>query len=92
MSDRVSCNCQRCVIRGFMGPAFVITLGVLFLLSEIQGGYFDFWHTWPVILIVLGAISFASNVAPADGHISGPVPPSSPGAALPPQPRQSQGR
>ena len=84
MSDRVRCNCQRCLIRGFMGPALVVTLGVLFLLSEIRGGYFNFWSTWPVILIVLGAISLASNLAPADGHISGPVPPAPPRSAPPP--------
>lgn len=86
MSDRVRCNCQRCVIHSFMGPAFVVTLGVLFLLSEIRGGYFEFWNTWPVILVVLGAISLASALAPADGHISDLVPGANPGSApLPPQ-------
>lgn len=94
MSDGVRCNCQRCVIRSFMGPAMVITLGVLFLLSEVQGGYFDFWRTWPVILIVIGAISLASNLASNEGHISGPVPPGPPGTAPPQNPYagQSQGR
>lgn len=93
MSNRVRCNCRRCVIRGLMGPALVVTLGILFLLSEMRGGYFDFWSTWPVILIVLGAISLASNLAPDDGHISGPVPPTPPGTAPPPQnPYASQGQ
>lgn len=93
MSDRVRCTCQRCMIRGFMGPALVVTLGVLFLLSEIRGGYFDFWRTWPVILIVLGAISLASALAPTDGHISGPVLPAPPATAPPPQnPYAGQGQ
>ena len=93
MSDRVRCNCQRCMIRGFMGPALVVTVGVLFLLSEIRGGYFDFWRTWPVILIVLGAISLASALAPTDGHISGTVPQAPPGITPPPQnPYAGQGQ
>lgn len=95
MSDRVRCNCQRCLIRGFMGPAFVVTLGVLFLLSEIRGGYLGFWSTWPVIFIVLGAISLASNLASTEGHISGLVQPAPPGTMPPPQnpfPGQGQAR
>lgn len=93
MSDRVRCNCRRCVIRSLMGPAVVVTIGVLFLLGEIRGGYFDFWTTWPVILIVVGAISLASALAPTDGHISGPVSPAPPGTMPPPQnPYAGQGQ
>ena len=90
MSDRVRCNCSRCMIRGLMGPAVIITIGLLFLLDQVRGGYFDFWNTWPVILVVIGAISLASNVAPAGGHISGPVPPAPPMGA-PPSPQNPQG-
>jgi hypothetical protein len=75
MSDRVRCNCRRCVIRGFMGPAILITLGVLFLLGETRGGDLDFRNTFPVILIVMGLISLASAMAPMDGHISPNAPP-----------------
>lgn len=93
MSDGVRCNCQRCMIRGFMGPALVVTLGVLFLLSETRGGYFEFWRTWPVILIALGAISLASALAPTDGHIAGPVLPAPPANTPPPQnPYAGQGQ
>ena len=93
MSDRVRCNCRRCVIRSLMGPAVVVTIGVLFLLGEIRGGYFDFWTTWPVILIVVGAISLASALAPTEGHISGPVSPAQPGTTPPPQnPYAGQGQ
>ena len=90
MSDRMRCKCQRCVIRSFMGPAVLITVGVLFLLGQTRGGYLDFWDTWPVILVVLGAISLASNLAPSDGHISGPVPPTPPMGA-PPSAENPQG-
>ena len=92
MSNRVRCNCQRCVIRGLMGPAVVVTVGVLFLLDQLRGGYLAFGNTFPVILIVSGVISLASNLAPADGHISGPVLPTPPGATPPQQnPYASQG-
>ena len=93
MSNRVRCNCSRCVIRGLTGPAVVVTVGILFLLDQLRGGYFSFGNTFPVILIVIGVISLASNLAPADGHVSGPVPPTPPGAAPPPQnPYADQGQ
>jgi hypothetical protein len=92
MSNRVRCNCQRCVIRGLMGPAVVVTVGVLFLLDQLRGGYLAFGNTFPVILIVIGIISLASNLAPADGHVSGPVPPAPPGTTPAQQnPYASQG-
>jgi len=92
MSHRVRCNCRRCVIRGLMGPAVVVTVGVLFLLDQLRGGYLSFGNTFPVILIVIGIISLASNLAPDDGHISSPVPPAPPGTTPPPQnPYASQG-
>lgn len=91
MSDRIRCTCRRCTIRSLMGPAIVITVGVLFLLSEMIGGSFSFDRTFPVILIVIGAISLASSTAPADGHISGAAPPAAPvaPASTPPPPQNS---
>ncbi len=83
MSDRVRCNCQRCTIRSLMGPGILIAVGILFLLDQVRGGHFSFGHTFPVILIVIGVISLASALAPADGHISGPVP-SAPPETSPP--------
>jgi hypothetical protein len=70
MSDRIRCTCQRCTIRGLMGPVIVVTVGVLFLLQEMRGGYFDFGNTYPVILIVIGLISLASAMASSEGHVS----------------------
>ena len=87
MRDRsgVRCHCQRCTIRGLMGPAVVITVGVLFLLQQMRGGSFEFGNTYPVILIVIGGILLASALAPADGHISA-VPGTATTAAVPPAP------
>jgi hypothetical protein len=94
MSDRIRCLCQRCTIRGLMGPAIVITVGVLFLLSEMRGGFFEFGKTYPVILIVIGAISLAAAVAPMDGHISDAFPPAPPASmpGAPPPPLAGQGQ
>jgi hypothetical protein len=89
MSDHIRCTCRRCTIRGLMGPAIIIAVGVLFLLDQVRGGYFSFGNTWPVILIVIGAISLAAAASPADGHVSGAVPPAIPGppGAIPPAPQ-----
>jgi Domain of unknown function (DUF5668) len=62
------CPCQSCNIRSLTGPAVVITVGVLFLLHQLRGGTFFFGHTWPIILIVIGAIQLASSMASRDGH------------------------
>jgi hypothetical protein len=78
MSNRIHCACRRCTIRGMMGPAILITVGVLFLLDQMRHGYFSFSNTFPVILIVIGAISLASSLAPMDGHVSDVYPPGPP--------------
>lgn len=89
---QVRCRCQSCTIRGLMGPAILITLGVLFLLHQVRGGHFDFGNTWPILLLVIGILLLASSVAPRDGHIESPanviapLPPPAPPAVPPPQP------
>jgi len=83
-----------------MGPAILITLGLLFLLHQVQGGRFDFGNTWPVLLMVIGLLLLASAVAPRDGHIEPPPPvtrpvppPAVPPASVPPQaPYSGQGQ
>jgi hypothetical protein len=81
MSGRVRCSCQSCAIRGFVGPAVVITVGVLLLLNEVQGGHFYFGNTWPVILIVIGLMHLGSAMASREGHIA-----AQPAASVPPSP------
>ena len=75
MSDRIRCRCHRCTIRGLMGPAVIITIGMLFLLHEVRGDVFDFSKTYPFILIVIGAILLGSSMAAMDGHIDSTTPP-----------------
>ena len=58
-----------------MGPAVVITIGVLFLLQETRDGGYGFDNTYPFILVVIGAIMLASSLAPSEGHISEVVSP-----------------
>jgi hypothetical protein len=84
MSTQGRCRCQSCTIRGLTGPAIVITIGVLFLLHETQGGHLDFQNTWPVILLVIGLLQLASAFAPREGHVE-PQPPV-PVAPTPPAP------
>jgi hypothetical protein len=89
MSDRVRCSCRRCTIRGLMGPAILITIGLLFLLSEVEGGNFDFSNTYPVIIIVIGVVSLAAALAPMDGHVSSRAVPPPPPASGPAPPQAS---
>ena len=83
MADPVRCTCPRCSIRNLMGPVVVTAIGILFLLSEVRGGYFHIGHTFPVLLIVIGVILLASALAPMDGHIGSPGS-VSPGTGAPP--------
>jgi hypothetical protein len=68
-----------------MGPAVLVTIGVLFLLHEFRSEVFDFSNTWPFILIVIGAILLGSSIAPMNGHVdSTTAPPPAPPPAIPP--------
>jgi len=100
MAAQLKCHCQSCTIRGLVGPAVVITLGVLWLLNEVHGGRFYFGTTWPVILIVIGLVHLASSMASREGHVT-PAPlavppqppaPPTPGAGTPQTPYSSQGQ
>jgi hypothetical protein len=86
-----------------MGPAVIVTLGVLFLLGEMRGGYFGFNNTYPVILIVIGFISIGASLAPMTGHVSPTAPqvpppgvyqapPAAPPRGTPPQSFSGQGQ
>lgn len=86
MSTQGRCRCQSCTIRGLTGPAIVITIGVLFLLHETQGGHFDFQNTWPVILLVIGLLQLASAFSSREGHVDSQPPVSVPTPPAPPAP------
>jgi hypothetical protein len=89
MSTQPRCHCQSCTIRGLIGPAVLITIGVLFLLHQIRGGRFDFERTFPVLLIVIGLLLLASSVAPREGHMDRQIPTVPPPAVPPGNPPQT---
>ncbi len=92
------CSCGRCRAQGFMGPAVLITLGVLFLLDQLgHTGRMEFGSTWPALLIVIGLVMFLQHNASVAGHVpreygaiapnpGQPVGPGTPGYTVPPQP------
>jgi len=74
-----ACQCPRCRANCLMGPAILVTLGVLFLIDHIV----SFGHTWPALLIVIGLLKVYQGNAPTTGHRE-LLPP----AAAPPPPSQ----
>jgi hypothetical protein len=64
------CKCARCTCRALMGPAILITIGVLFLLGQVRDDFGFFEKTWPVVLLVIGAIKLAEALASPQGHVS----------------------
>src|SRR6266849_664151 len=76
-----TCVCGRCRTRWLMGPAMVLTTGVLFLLASMDIA--DLGRTWPAWLLVVGIVKLLQSTASSQGHI-GPLPPGPP-TATPPQ-------
>jgi cell wall-active antibiotic response 4TMS protein YvqF len=56
-----------------MGPAIMVTLGLLFLLD--QQSHFEFHRTWPLLLVVIGLIKVLQGNASTAGHIEAGSPP-----------------
>jgi hypothetical protein len=50
-----------------MGPAVLITVGLLFLLEQLH--VMSFGRSFPILLIVIGLIKIAQRSAPDMGHI-----------------------
>ena len=67
------------MVRAIRGPVTLITLGVLFALNNFTP--YGFSETWPVLLIVFGAMSLFCRASRSDGP---PTPP--PGYGYPPPP------
>lgn len=74
-----ACRCPRCRARGLMGPAVLITIGVLMLLDQLNVA--DFGSSWPIILIVIGAVRVFQSGVSMQGHMDGSMP-----AGTPPPP------
>jgi hypothetical protein len=75
------CTCARCRMSGMMGPAVLVTLGVLFMIHNFTGREFQ----WPILLIVIGVVKILQYSASTEGHRpAGYVPPAGPITTPPP--------
>jgi hypothetical protein len=91
-SRRAGCPCDRCRMRKIMGPAMLVTIGILFLLQSLNVASFE--RTWPAILLVIGVVKLLQSNASMAGHIeplaatrsvaTPPIPPVSPPTPPPP--------
>jgi hypothetical protein len=63
-----ACYCARCRHRRLMGPAVLITIGVLSLLDDMTR--YDWHRTWPVLILVIGIVSLLRSNSSTEGHIS----------------------
>jgi hypothetical protein len=77
------CSCGRCSTRWLMGPAMVLTTGVLLLLQTLDIRNAGIDHTWPAWILVCGIVKLLQSSASSAGHI-GPLPPAPPAAGPPP--------
>jgi hypothetical protein len=84
-----NCSCTRCRTRGLLGPAILITLGVLLLLQAYIHIPFD--RTWPVLLVVIGVFLLINRTASSEGHVQ-PYWPGGPAAPASSQDRWAGGR
>jgi hypothetical protein len=78
---RRTCECARCTTRWLMGPAMVLTTGILFLLDSMDIA--EVHRTWPAWILVVGVVKLLQSSASSTGHV-GPLPPGPPPAAPPP--------
>lgn len=58
-----ACGCPCCRTRHLMGAVVLITLGVLLALQTVWHRW-NFSHTWPVLLIVIGVVKLVQYFAP----------------------------
>jgi Domain of unknown function (DUF5668)/B-box zinc finger len=87
--SRRVCNCGRCSTRWLMGPAMVLTTGILLMLHTMDLAELD--RTWPAWLLVVGIVKLLQSSASSEGHV-GPLPAAPPAAApQPPAPPSNPG-
>ena len=80
------CGCARCKLAGIMGPAVLITLGVLFLGDNLGMRGLSFHNTWPLLLIVIGIIKFLQYSSSDEGHQIRGMAPMTPAPMVTPPP------
>ena len=81
------------LLHAIRGPVTLITLGALFALNNFT--QYRFSETWPVLLIVFGALSLLGRTtggnSPQPGPYGYPPPPPRPGEpGMPPPPGEHQ--
>jgi hypothetical protein len=70
------CYCEKCRTRRLMGPAVLVTVGLVFLLDS--AGAISAGKTWPAIILVIGIVKLLQNNASSAQHIPPQVPPGPP--------------
>jgi hypothetical protein len=80
--SRRICSCGRCSTRWLMGPAMVLTTGILFMFHTMDIADLD--RTWPAWILVVGVVKLLQSSASSVGHV-GPLP-AAPLAEAPPMP------
>jgi hypothetical protein len=83
--SRIVCPCPQCRTRNLMGPAVLVSIGVILALDSRDFAGLNWERTWPAILLVIGVVKLLQSSASSAGHV-GPLPPGSPSAAPPPPP------
>jgi hypothetical protein len=78
--SRRICSCGRCSTRWLMGPAMVLTTGILFMFHTMDIADLD--RTWPAWILVVGVVKLLQSSASSAGHV-GPLPGAPPVAAPP---------
>jgi hypothetical protein len=81
--ERAVCQCEHCRTRRLMGPAMLVTIGVLLLLDNTTMRL-EFHRTWPAILLVVGIVKLIQSNSSTNGHIGSLPPGSYPPSAPPP--------
>jgi hypothetical protein len=95
---RSVCSCQRCRAQCLMGPAILVTIGVIGLIDSFRNvGFFAYVGG---ILLVVGGVKLLQGTSSAEGHIpslaacpspaGGPIPPTPPEPPAPPVPPTSE--
>jgi hypothetical protein len=69
--------------RGLIGPAVLLTVGLLSLMESYHGPGWD--RTWPVLLLVIGVVKLLDRTAPPQVQVMPPIG-SAPPPVVPPTP------
>jgi len=60
------CACMRCKMNDMMGPAVLVTVGVLWMMSNFYYGHM--MTKVAILLIVIGGVKMLQSSASTEGH------------------------